>query len=162
MRRTRVSAVVILKEDDPEACLRTIRDQVERSRRQDPGTESYEYFEKEDGGGLQVLEVHTDANLAHMAQSEPLLARFGEGCDFGRVEILGTPSQPLREIFEGYDAAFYKPLVGFTRERKANRVQARKIRPPRRYRPQLRIRTESRCCSRRGTSDCPDNADAPG
>ena len=127
VRRVRVRGLLSPKQGKTEACLRTVRDQVERTRREDSDTESYEVFEKEEGGGLQILEVHHDsgATLAHLEHSQPLSLGFRENCDFGRVEIFGNPSEPLREIFEVYDAAFYRPLAGFTREPKPDVGQER-------------------------------------
>ncbi len=97
--------------------LALTEEMVEASQRE-AGALIYERFVSEDGEAIWVYERYADsaAAIAHLRMfAEQFGKRFAAMVTRRRFTVLGSPSNELRSILDGFDATYLTRLAGFAR-----------------------------------------------
>lgn len=81
--------------------------------RNEPGTQSYEWYLNADRSECVVLEVYDDSNavLAHMGNLGDLLGKLMTVSDL-TIEVFGDPSPALRQVGASVGAKIYSSFQG--------------------------------------------------
>ena len=93
-------------------------DMVASTRRDEPGTLSYEWFVDESAGTVHIHERYADsaAVMAHLDNfGEKFAERFLGSMEPTRLAVYGEPSEEVREALSGFGAVFHPPAAGFSR-----------------------------------------------
>jgi quinol monooxygenase YgiN len=83
----------------------------------DPGALEYEFFLSADGKHCRVKEkyVDSDALLAHLAATGPVLSKLGPICKNERFEIYGDPGPKVTEMAPQLGAQIFAYWKGLSR-----------------------------------------------
>ena len=99
------------------ADVRELLDEMEASAQSEAGTLSYALYVSEDEQTITFYERYADeaAVLAHQATfSERFQQRAEEAMVCGRITVLGSPGEAIRESISGCNPVYLTPLSGFS------------------------------------------------
>ena len=98
--------------------FRALTEEMVDVARGEAGALIYERFISEDGQAIWVYERYADSASA-LAHLRAFAKQFGDRFDSmvtrKRFTVLGSPSDELRSILDGFDATYLARLAGFSR-----------------------------------------------
>ncbi|MDQ2653136.1 MAG: antibiotic biosynthesis monooxygenase [Chloroflexota bacterium] len=97
--------------------VRALLEEMEASARNEAGTLSYALYLSEDGQTITFYERYADeaAVLAHQAAfSERFQERAEDAMICGRITVLGSPGEEIRNSISGCNPVYLTPFAGFS------------------------------------------------
>ncbi len=97
--------------------VRALLGEMEASARSETGTLSYALYLSEDGQTITFYERYADeaAVLAHQATFSARFAeRANDAMTCGRITVMGSPGEEIRESISGCNPVYLTPLSGFS------------------------------------------------
>jgi quinol monooxygenase YgiN len=95
-----------------------VKEMVESTQANEPGTMNYEYFISDDGTYCNIYERYADsaAIMKHLgAIREKFSDRFFPTFETKRLTVYGNPDDEVRRTFSAMGAVFLRPSFGFAR-----------------------------------------------
>ena len=96
--------------------VRALLEEMEASAQSEAGTLSYALYVSEDGRTITFYERYADeaAVLAHQATfGERFAERANDAMICGRITVLGSPGDEIRESISGCNPVYLTPFAGF-------------------------------------------------
>jgi quinol monooxygenase YgiN len=97
--------------------VRALLEEMEASAQSEAGTLSYALYLSEDGRTITFYERYADeaAVLAHQATfSERFAERANDAMTCGRITVMGSPGEEIRESISGCNPIYLTPFAGFS------------------------------------------------
>lgn len=95
-----------------------VKEMVEATRQDEPGTQIYEYYLSPDGTRCHIYEryVDSDAALVHLGNFGSKFAERFMGCfEPTSFSVYGDPSAEARAVLDSFGASYLGRLDGFDR-----------------------------------------------
>lgn len=99
------------------ASVEGLLEEMEASARSEPGTLSYALYLSEDGKTIIFYERYADeaAVLAHQATfAERFQERAEDAMTCGRITVMGSPGDEIRNSISGCNPVYLQPFAGFS------------------------------------------------
>jgi len=95
-----------------------MKEMVDSTKANEPGTLAYEWFISEDGKQCHIHEWYKDsaATVAHLTTFKAnYAARLMSMCVATRFVVYGNSDSSVRQALEGFGAVYMSPLGGFVK-----------------------------------------------